>query len=99
MSSTGRFSEPGDSGLFVFNNIREVAGLLYGELTGNIMLGETDSEADSRGIPPLHGEYRGCENSSPRWIRTCKLNGRGSQVDKEALWDRTIPHHEHLILN
>ncbi len=47
MPSMGSFSEPGDSGLFVFNNIREVAGLLYGELTGNIMLGETTSEADS----------------------------------------------------
>ena len=83
MPSMVSFSEPGDSGLFVFNNIREVAGLLYGELTGNIMLGETNSEADSNHFT---------EN-------TAKLNGRGSQVDKEALWDRTIPHHEHLVLN
>lgn len=52
MSSTGSFSEPGDSGSFVLNNTGEVAGLLYGELTGNITLGEADSERD----PGLEGE-------------------------------------------
>lgn len=38
MSYTASFSEPGDPDLFVFSNIREVAGLLYGELTGNIII-------------------------------------------------------------
>lgn len=44
MSSTVTFSEPGDSGSFVFNNLGNVAGLLYGELTGNITSGEVSAE-------------------------------------------------------
>lgn len=47
MSSTANFSEPEDSDLFVFNNIREVAGLLYGELTGNIILTDPRLEGES----------------------------------------------------
>lgn len=51
MSSTGSFSEPGDSNSFVFNNTGEVAGF-YGELTGNTISGQPcrrDGSPDRRG--------------------------------------------------
>ncbi|MCJ1346602.1 hypothetical protein MMC31_004820 [Peltigera leucophlebia] len=54
MSSTGTFSEPGDSGSFVFNNLGNVAGLLYGELTGNITSGEVSADTPSELMEESH---------------------------------------------
>lgn len=54
MSSTGTFLEPGDSGSFVFNNLGNVAGLLYGELTGNITSGEVSAETPPELIEKFH---------------------------------------------
>lgn len=54
MSSTGTFSGPGDSGSFVFNNLGDVAGLLYGELTGNIKSGEVSADTPSELMAQFH---------------------------------------------
>lgn len=54
MSSTGPFSEPGDSGSFVFNNLGNVAGLLYGAVTGNITSGEVSANMPSEPMEESH---------------------------------------------
>lgn len=53
-SSTEKFSELGDSGSFVSNNLSNIAGLLYGELTGNITSGEVSADTPPELLEESH---------------------------------------------
>lgn len=78
MSSTGTFSEPGDSGSFVFNNLGNVAGLLYGELTGNITSGEASAETP----PELMEKSHFADNTVMQGSRVHIGSGLVSSIDE-----------------
>lgn len=78
MSSTGTFSEPGDSGSFVFDNLGDVAGLLYGELTGNIKSGEVSADTPSE----LMAESHFTDNTVMQGIRVHIGSGLVSSMDE-----------------
>lgn len=78
MSLTGMFSEPGDSSSFVFNNLGDVAGLLYGELTGNIESGEVSTDTPSE----LMAESHFTDNTVMQVVRAHIGSGLVSSMDE-----------------